>query len=213
MNDGLETAVGDAEPLTALLQEKGALVVDRVFTGQLPVDASLGDVELEACTLRACRWTEHQLQGATFAECDFTGCNISGVSVRGVSFRECTLTGTKALGVDWTAAAVSGLAPVPMRWRDCVLDYSTLSMLDLAGWSFTGCSLREVHLAGAGLRRVELVGCDLSGATFGECDLRGARMIDCVGVELDVRDNRVSGLEVSAGTAGDLLAPLGVVVC
>lgn len=204
--------VDDTEPLTVLLDEPGGLAVDRIFSGELPTDASLGGVELEACTLQACRWAERQLEGARFAECSFTGCSLSGVSLRDTGFRECTLTGTKALGVDWTTAQVSGLAPVPMRWRDCVLDYSTLSALDLAGWSFTGCSLREVHLAGADLRRVELVGCDLSGATFGECDLRGTRMIDCVGVELDVRDNRVSGLEVSADTAAVLLGPLGVVV-
>lgn len=207
-----DTEPHDTELLSVLLQEQGALVADRVFTGELPADAALEGVELEACTLRACRWTERQLQGATFAECTFAGCSLSGVSLRDTGFRECTLSGTKALGVDWTAAQISGLAPVPMRWHDCVLDYSTLAGVDLAGWSFTGCSLREVHLVGADLRRAELVDCDLSGATFGECDLRGAKMIDCTGVQLDVRDNRVNGLEVSAGTAADLLAPLGVVV-
>ncbi len=63
--------VDDAEPLTALLTERGDLVVERLFTEELPQDAFKADIELEGCTLQVCRWQGGQLVGATFEECKF----------------------------------------------------------------------------------------------------------------------------------------------
>ncbi len=202
----------DAEVLTDLVNEPEGLVTGRTYTGSLPQAATMSGHELEHCTLRACRWEGEQLQGAVFGECEFVGCNLSGASLEEVSFRECLFTGTKALGLNWTAARVSTLAATPMTWRDCSLDFSTLSTLTMAGWTFQRCSLRETQLVGADLRRAVFTDCDLSGATIADCDLRGAALIDCVGLALDARDNRVDGLEVSASMAADLLRPFGVVV-
>lgn len=202
----------DAEPLASLLHERGHLVVDRLFSGELPHDADMADLELEGCSLQVCRWQGQQVVGATFAECEFVDCDLSGACVERVTFRECSFRGTKALGVDWAAASVSTMAAVPMTWHDCTLDLSTFSALTMAGWTFRGCSLREIQLVGADLRRTAFIDCDLSGAAITDCDLRGATLIDCVGVALDARKNRVSGLQVSASMTADLVRPFGVVV-
>lgn len=202
----------DTEPITAALREPGALITDRRFTGALPVEAEMRGLEFEGCMLHACRWQGQQMEATTFGECHFVGCNISAVSLNETSFRECSFTGTKALGMDWTRARVSELAAAPMAWQDCALDFSTLSGLSMAGWTFRGCSLREIHLVGSDVRRASFSECDISGATISECDLREARFTDCVGVAFDARDNRVAGLTVSASMAPDLLSPLGIVV-
>lgn len=200
-----------AEPLANLLHEPGSLVLDRTFAGTLPAGEGMDGVDLEGCTLRACQWTGSNLQGASFAECVFVGCNMSGALLDEVTFRECEFIGTKAMGVDFSTAQVSSLAAVPMVWRDCGLDYATMARLDMAGWTFRGCSLRETHLVGSDLRRTAFIECDLTGAAIAECDLREARLIDCVGVAVDLRDNRVSGLHVSESMAADLLSPFGVI--
>ena len=63
---------------------------------------------------------------------------------------------------------------VPVHLVDCDLEGADLSRLDLSGWVFERCLLKQSKLTGAGLERTQWRGCRGALADFGSADISEA---------------------------------------
>ncbi|MGG5257323.1 pentapeptide repeat-containing protein [Phycicoccus avicenniae] len=198
--------------LAERLADAGGYVVDLDLTEGLTPGEVLEGLELEACRLDGCVLEGAVLRDCTFTDCTFTGCNLSRVDLSGSRFSDCRFVDCKALAVQWARAAPAPLSTRPWDLERCRLDLGSFRDTEVAGSRFTGCSMREVDLAGADLRKADLTGCDLGAATFAGTDLREADLRGAAGYVVDPSENRVRGMRVDALAAGGILRALGIVV-
>lgn len=161
----------------------------------------------ELCHFTNCDFTGIDLSRVTFVDCDFTRCNFSAVKVAGTIMNNCRFRESKLVGIHFSDMAQETLE---LAFDQCRID----------SCSFDNLVLMKLKFGGSDLIRTEFSWSDFSGGDFSGCDLKESRFINCnlekcdfrnaAHLDIDLRENRVTGAKFSMAAAVELLYPFGV---
>lgn len=196
--------------LLELTAAEGDYLANREITVGMEPGEVIRDVTFDGCTFRGVVAERARLIRCTFEECTFVGGNLAMADLVDSRLVECEFIGCKLLGINWAAVTMSTIAPVPVTFTRCRLDFASFVGVDLTGAVFRDCDLREADFGEATLRRVDFTGSNLTGAAFRECDLREGNFVEATAYAIDPRTNRVRGARFRLPEALALLDPFGV---
>ncbi|HEX6384107.1 MAG TPA: pentapeptide repeat-containing protein [Anaerolineae bacterium] len=165
------------------------------------------------CLFSGCTFRETLFKNCRFHECVFSNCDLSLARVEGSSFSNTRFVKSRVIGINWTLASWPKypLRP-PIRFDECVLDYSTFIGLSLPGIRITGCRAKDVDFSEADLSEADFSKTDLSESRFGQTNLAKANFEDATNYTIDVHLNDVSKARFSLPEAVSLLRSLDIIL-
>jgi uncharacterized protein YjbI with pentapeptide repeats len=128
------------------------------------------------------------------------------IRLEDTSFSETRFVGSKAVGVNWALAAWPGYTvESPIRFEDCVLNYSTFIGLTLHKIGFTGCTASDVDFSEADLTEADFANAVLTKSRFRQTNLTRANFVGATEYSIDITANTVTKARFSFPEAMALL--------
>jgi fluoroquinolone resistance protein len=182
--------------------------VDKVFKNKNVDDlAKLSNV-FEDCDFGDCNFQEFDFSQYIFNGCNFDNCNLSLAKVKKAQFNDCKFTNSKLVGVNWTLLNL-GLS-FDIEFRNCNLDISDFSGMDLKKLVATSCSFREVYFADCDLSETNLTDSDFSRTTFYRTKLNKADLRKATNYEINISENSIAKAKFSFPEVISLLDSLDI---
>ena len=198
---------------------------------QLTNNEEFDDTQFEKLTITSGYLTPKRFYCSTFEDCDFSNCDISNSIFRDCKFINCNLSLAKLInsdlydimfidcklaGINWTESlwqkqtSKKKRVKFPISFKNCILNYSVFSDMDLYSASFVDSTLKEVSFESANLESATFSGSDLSGSLFLNTILNKADFSSSVNYTIDASINPIKGAMFSFPEASNLLYSLGV---
>ena len=160
------------------------------------------DCEFSGCRFEHCDLTPLTNGPYEFHDCVFSCCNcvvlpFDGTMFDNVRFEECKLTGVSFSGVSRFGFTAS--------FHKCALDYAVFRKVNISGFLFSGCSIRDASFIDSSMKAAVFEECDLKGTLFESCVLEKADFTSASGYFLDLDLNKVKGAKFSLPEAANLL--------
>lgn len=92
-----------------------------------------------------------------------------------------------------------------MTFKECILDYSIFTNLDVSSTDFGESSLVDCDFSGAALQRSDFQNCNLADATFDRTNLEKADFRGARNLRLDLAKNRLKKAVFNREQAVELL--------
>lgn len=153
-------------------------------------------------TFDACDFTQCNLTFSKFLECKFQKCNFALVKFDGSRLQEVEFINCKFVGVNFGKCDPLFLK---MKLKDCLIDTSNFSDLDLKGTHFQNCMIRDTHFINTKLVEASFVGCDLRGSTFHNTDLSRANFQTAINYSISPLTNKLQKAKFSKPEVFSLL--------
>lgn len=171
------------------------------------------DVRFYECVFVGCAFREARFQRCKFHECAFHDCDLSLSDVTDCSFIDARFEDSQVIGVNWALALWerAGLLNT-VRFKNCVLTYSTFIGLTLHELQVIDCVARDVDFSEAVLKGADFSGTDLSESRFTGTDLSGADLSRARNYTIDATLNTLKGAKFSLPEAMSLLYSLDIVI-
>ena len=131
--------------------------ISSLTTAQLASTSSI----VSAKSLQGCQFTHLDLGGMDFGgsslkDTRFTSAGLAGADLSGCDIEDARFTDVTRLGLTF--------AQIQQTTQGAASDFDSLffEKCDLTGWSFTGASVSDLHLAGSDLRGCEITSVELA---------------------------------------------------
>jgi fluoroquinolone resistance protein len=175
--------------------------------------SQISNKEFYECTFITCSFRETTFKACKFIDCTFQNSDLSLASFSGTSFQKTSFERSKVIGVNWTIAAWSRFqSESPIRFHECVIDFSAFIGLKLRKISVTKCSAQEVEFSDADLTNANFSGTDLAKSRFRKTNLTRANFEDATNYSIDVTNNTITKARFSLPEALSLLNGLDIVL-
>ena len=138
------------------------------------------------------------------------------VKVVDSQFVDTQLISSKIIGVDWTMAGWDRNDAFqihqPIRFYDCILNYSVFIGLQLDNLQLEKCIAREVDFSDAGLKKAAFCATDLENAIFRNTDLSESNFVGALNYAISPQLNKLKGAKFSLPEAVSLLYGLDIII-
>lgn len=158
--------------------------------------------EFENCEFANCNFSGSEFSDCKFVDCKFENCNFSvaklnEVSLIDTSFKECSLK-----GIDFSR--LTGFSTSP-DFKECILNYTTFTGMDLSGRKFYKCKLLEASFIEVDLKSADFSYADLKSTQFDGCELNNANLVGAKNYFIDLKKNKATDAKFSLPEAVALL--------
>jgi fluoroquinolone resistance protein len=158
------------------------------------------------CLFLDCSFCETEFRQCRFVDCTFQGCDLSLARFGDSSFSETRFVESKAVGINWALATWPGYTlESPIRFKDCVLNYSTFIGLSLRKIGFVGCTANDVDFSEADLTEADFGDAVLTRSRFRQTNLTRANFVGATEYAIDITTNTVTKAKFSFPEAITLL--------
>jgi fluoroquinolone resistance protein len=179
---------------------------DERFKGIILEAAHVQDKHFYNCLFLNCSFCETEFRRCRFVDCTFQGCDLSMVRFGDSSFAETRFVESKAVGINWALVAWPRYTlESPIRFKDCVLNYSTFIGLALRKISFEGCTANDVDFSEADLTEADFANAVLTKSRFRQTNLTRANFVGATEYSIDITANTVTKAKFSFPEAITLL--------
>ena len=132
----------------------------------------LNKAEFEECTFVACDFSQTFFYACRFIDCHFENCNLSVMKLTDSKVSNTQFTSCKMNGIDWCMCNWKSLLnPLPLKFKECILDDSNFFGLSMQGVVMSECRAKEVDFRSALLHNATFTATDFKGALFGNTHL------------------------------------------
>ena len=184
---------------------------DQTFVGLAASGSKITDSQFSECVFEQCEIREAQIRGCRFTNCVFRDSDLSLTDLTSTRFWNCEFQRTKITGVDWTRASwaqIGGESPV--RFSECIVDYSVFMGLTLRRLQLIRSQARGVEFSEADLSESDFTGTDLSGAIFRLDNLTRANFQHATNYEINLKLNTITQARFSVPESIALLRYLDI---
>jgi uncharacterized protein YjbI with pentapeptide repeats len=129
---------------------------------------------------------------------------LGDTSFKHVSFQNC-----KMIGLQFSDCRTFLLE---MHFKNCTLDYSSFSTLNLKQTTFQMCSLIESDFSSTNLEKVDFKECTLLRATFDRTNLKSADFRTATHYSIDPENNNIDKAKFSLPYALGLLSKYAITI-
>lgn len=167
------------------------------------------NVEFHDCNFLKSSFSETIFNGCVFNNCVFVDCDLGLIKVVNSSFVHTRFERSKMIGINWASSALGkkdrfkGFNPI--RFYDCVLNYSIFTGLNLEKLQIEKCVAKEVDFSEANLKNANFNDTDLSGSLFNQTDLKEANFVGAKNYMIVPGSNVLKGAKFSMPEAMALL--------
>jgi len=178
-------------------------IEEETFIGKnlaLPTDTL---IHYEQCTFKTCAFGSANLSGFQFTECTFEDCDLSNANLMDTSLMDIVFINCKMLGLNFD---VCNPLLLQLKFDHCNLSYSSFKNLKLPLTLFLKSNLTEVEFTQTNLSKSIFDNCELWNTVFDNTILEGVRIKECLGLNIDLQNNYVSGMSISPNCVEDLLS-------
>jgi fluoroquinolone resistance protein len=170
--------------------------------------ALISQSEFQSCDFNRCDLSQSVFTDCRFDDCTFQACDLSLVKFKEVHLRNSTFVGSKLVGIDWTGVSKT----FSVDFRDCVLNLSNFSAMNLKKRKIINCLAREVSFAESNMTECDCKLTDFAGSVFSKTNLTKADFTDARNYTIDVRANTIAKMKLSLPEALSLLETLGIII-
>lgn len=172
---------------------------------------ALVDVKFYDCTFTKCDFSETAFDECKFSDCTFEHCDLSMIKLMDTSISQATFKQCKLVGIDWTEASWSRIvAPVTLRFDECVLNHSTFIGLRLPKIQVIACTARDVDFRQADIQEANLSHTNFTESLFGETNLTGADLSHASNYAIDPSANQIRKAKFTLPEAVALLYSMDI---
>jgi fluoroquinolone resistance protein len=193
---------------------RGDFHEDEIFKGLAWDNEELRGLTFANCTFNKCSFKEAAFRACRFQHCTLTRCDLSLATVDACTFSNTRFQDSKLIGIDWTKAAwgkkeIHRLLKA-LDFYGCVLNYSSLLGLTLAGAAIQKCIAKEVDLSEANLSQADCTYTDFAGSQFRHTDLTEADFTGATNYAINPQLNTLKKTKFSLPEALSLLYSLDI---
>jgi fluoroquinolone resistance protein len=164
--------------------------------------------EFQKCNFIRCDISQSVFSNCRFDNCMFQACDLSLIKPKDSYFRNSTFVGSKLVGIDWTEVYKTFSAD----FKDCVMNFSNFSMMNLKKIKIVNCIAHEVSFADSNMTECNCKMTDFAGSIFSKTNLTRADFSNARNYAIDVRNNNVTKTKFSLPEALTLLETLGIII-
>jgi fluoroquinolone resistance protein len=166
------------------------------------------------CTFIDCTFVETVFKKCRFVHCTFKTCDLSLAQVPDTAFSDTMFEQSKAIGINWTRAAWGrqGNWLQPIRFVECVINYSTFIGMDLRSITIKQCVAKDVEFSDTNLTQADFRHTDLSASRFVQTNLTEADFTGARGYAIVATLNKLKKTKFSLPEALSLLYGLDIVL-
>jgi fluoroquinolone resistance protein len=173
----------------------------------------LSQVRISNTDFQSCIFNRCDLSRSIFSECRFDDCifqagDFSLVKFKDSHFRNSSFIGSKLVGIDWTEVSRT----FSVDFRDCVMNLSNFSGMNLKKRKLINCIAHEVSFAESNMTECDCTMTDFAGSIFSKTNLTKANFSHARNYSIDARNNTVTKLKLSLPEALILFEALGIVI-
>jgi fluoroquinolone resistance protein len=188
--------------------QSDAEYIDQEFDSIDLKKALISQSEFQSCNFNRCDLSQSVFTDCRFDDCTFQACDFSLVKFKEVHLRNSTFIGSKLVGIDWTGVSKT----CSVDFRDCVLNLSNFSAMNLKKRQIVNCIAHEVSFAESNMTECDCKLTDFAGSVFSKTNLTKADFTDARNYTIDVRANTITKMKLSLPEALSLLETLGIVI-
>jgi fluoroquinolone resistance protein len=170
--------------------------------------ALISQSEFQNCHFNRCDLSQSVFTDCRFDDCTFQACDLSLVKFKEVHLRNSTFVGSKLVGIDWTGLSKT----FSVDFRDCILNLSNFSAMNLKKRKIINCIANEVSFAESNMTECDCKLTDFAGSVFSKTNLTKADFTDARNYTIDVRANTIAKMKLSLPEALSLLETLGIII-
>ncbi len=182
--------------------------VDREFDSINLKKVLISQSEFQRCHFNRCDLSQSVFTECRFDECTFQACDFSLVKFKDVYLRNSNFVGSKLVGIDWTGVSKT----LSVDFKDCVLNLSNFSTMNLKKSKIVNCIAHEVSFAESNLTECDCNLTDFAGSVFSKTNLTKADFSDARNCAIDVRANTITKMKLSLPEALSLLETLDIII-
>jgi fluoroquinolone resistance protein len=188
--------------------ESNSEYADREFDRIDLKQSLISHTEFQSCNFNRCDLSQSVISECRFDDCTFQSCDFSLIKLNGSYFRNSIFIGSKLVGIDWTELSKT----FSTDFKDCVMNFSNFSMMNLKKTKIVNCIAHEVSFADSNMTECDCKMTDFAGSIFSKTNLTRADFSNARNYAIDVRNNDVTKAKFSLPEALTLLETLGVII-
>ena len=177
---------------------------------ELPIQQFSGK-EFSNCSFSQCNFNETAFLKCKFRLCTFKDCDLNLVHLEGCSFMNTHFEFSRLMGINWAITDLNqSKLTSPLKFTNCVLNYSTFMGLNLKKLEIVECVARDVDFSEANLCEADFKGTDFTGSRFWHTDLTGADLSKAKNYTIPAHLNTLKKTKFSFPEAMSLLYNLDI---
>jgi fluoroquinolone resistance protein len=166
------------------------------------------NTDFQNCIFTRCDFQRSIFSECRFDDCTFQACDFSLAKFKDSHFRDSIFISSKLIGIDW--AEISRTFSID--FRDCVINLSNFSAMNLKKRKILNCIAHEVSFAETNMTECDCTMTDFAGSIFSKTNLTKANFSNARNYAIDVRNNTVTKLKLSLPEALTLFETLGIII-
>lgn len=144
-----------------------------------------------------------------FVDYKFIGKDLSLTQFKGIRLQEVTFESCKLIGVNFSMVDPLFFS---VRFRNCLLDMTNFSGLDLKKTPFINCLIREASFFESNLTEADFSGSNLSGTTFHHCNLSQVNFASAINYSINPFTNQLKKARFSSPEVLSLLNYFEIII-
>jgi fluoroquinolone resistance protein len=181
---------------------------DRDFDKLDLSQARISNTDFQSCIFNHCDFSRSIFSECRFDDCTFQAGDFSLVKFKDSHLRNSSFIGSKLVGIDWTEMSRT----FSVDFRDCVMNLSNFSTMNLKKRKIVNCIAHEVSFAETNMTECDCTMTDFAGSIFSKTNLTKANFDNARNYAIDVRNNTVKKLKLSLPEALILFETLEIVI-
>ena len=169
-------------------------IADQTFNNQDFTNHNLSKAQYDNCQFIHCNFEESFLATIEFYDCTFTECNFSNAKLKEAVFKDVIFERCKMVGLPFST--LNNFFS-NFTFRECKLDYSDFSGLNMSHSTLDNCSLIQADFTETNLSNAIVSGSDLEHVIFDRSKLKATNFRTSINYQIQPERNQMKGAQFS----------------